>query len=78
MKFIPSPPPHIGWWYTSDIIFSNAWRWWNGEGWSVGCHSDYSNSEVAQLSAIPSVCENHEIQWSTYYPKNARVPRRKP
>lgn len=67
-------PPHIGWWNASKIGSYDTWRWWNGSEWSVLVYE-----EEAQLSA--SIFAKHvariqvNIQWTDYYPVNARVPR---
>ena len=75
------PPPHVGWWET--IIFNQpivypAWRWWNGNRWSV-CVEDWAPiKSVAFLARTPSGYSKTKIQWSDYYPPNARVPRVNP
>lgn len=75
MKWKKTKPPHIGWWLTK---YSNleAWRWWDGEHWSV--HVFEKNSiKVATFWAEYKIT-NLNAQWSAYYPEKARVQRIKP
>ena len=71
------PPPHVGWW-NARVIAARApdcWGWWNGKYWS--CFA--SSRDSARFAAIQGsergggkVCD---IEWTDYYPENARVPR---
>lgn len=68
------PPQHIGWWNASIWKFEGSWRWWNGEYWSIACNVDES-ARSAGKSAAKKAGNQHRIEWSDYYPENARVPR---
>lgn len=70
------PPPHVGWWNASRNRMHFIWRWWDGEQWSIDVRDDYH----AQGAAGYAVCRAPErfqqfIEWSDYWPENARVPR---
>lgn len=67
------PPPHVGWWNASISYNENAWRWWNGRGWSYAAMPSYSAKQAATMAAMQHTCER--IKWTNYWPKNARVPR---
>lgn len=71
------PPPHIGWWNASLIKDVDAWRWWNGVGWSEACFPEYGAKEAA-LNAKEIMPYLGEIFWTDYWPENARVPRINP
>ena len=73
------PPPHIGWWrIRTKVPYSKKqpWRWWDGECWSWPAFEDDTKKTAALMAMIKS--EVMGIQWNTYWPKNARVPRIKP
>lgn len=74
------PPPHIGWWEASAFRNENVWRWWDGHCWSAPVSQDCGPVHAARLAtckvgdrawAVP-------IEWTHYWPANARVPRIKP
>lgn len=71
------PPPHVGWWNASFSRSKEAWRWWNGKGWSVPAYEDQPLLEVKEKARIPSLIpkSGKRIEWSDYWPENARVPR---
>ena len=74
------PPPHVGWWHASYARNPDTWRWWNGAYWSLSVASTDSLVVVVvvvKLSRIPSRVED-SIEWTDYWPENARVPRVKP
>ena len=69
------PPPHVGWWNASRGKADYAWRWWNGEYWSISV-STTDDAELAAQCALHGEPIHHEqIQWTDYWPENARVPR---
>ena len=68
------PPPHVGWWNASVAGDLTAWRWWNGEHWSIAAYKEDSLLYVEDAAAKPGGFW-HQIEWTDYYPKNARVPR---
>ncbi len=76
-KWHSGPPPHIGWWSSSSALrLSGLWRWWDGKRWSIAV-AWYDDAKYAADSAgCPSTAEY--IEWTDYYPKNARVPRINP
>ena len=71
-------PPHVGWWNASTMKYLQCWRWWNGKHWSepayefdgVFCVSESAKTKASFDSAI--------MEWSYYWPENARVPRINP
>lgn len=67
------PPPHIGWWNASSNRNPEMWRWWDSEGWSRPAPSNYSAEEAA-LEANASATA-WWIEWTNYWPEDARVPR---
>lgn len=73
-KWHKGPPPHVGWWEASWNRNTNVWRWWDGFEWSV--HSNqHDNQYTACAWAHKKVLDGGSIEWTDYYPKNARVPR---
>lgn len=73
--FNPGAPPAIGWWLTlnpsSRVL---GWRWWNGMVWSVTCNPINTAAQAAHCAAC-STMYSQVIEWSDYYPTDARVPR---
>jgi len=67
-------PPHPGWWLASAERACNMWRWWNGYYWSVSA-PDSCTAEDAAQSARYMAPFQHLIEWSPYWPADARVPR---
>ncbi len=75
-KWHKGPPPYIGWWNASSGRCSTHWRWWDGKQWSVIVFSKEPAHLAAAISAYP--CAKSQapfIEWTDYYPANARVPR---
>jgi hypothetical protein len=68
------PPPHVGWWNASNNKQPDAWRWWFGFSWSKDVCSVSSPIQVVRAAAQQS-WQQSAIQWSDYWPENARVPR---
>lgn len=71
------PPPHIGWWNASTARLHYVWRWWNGQNWSLPVHENAPLDEVEYCVKIKDD-PVYEMEWSDYYPENARVPRISP
>lgn len=69
------PPPHVGWWNASSIRSNTCWSWWNGEFWGKATDPSDSASGASCQAAERTCREPHSIEWTDYYPKNARVPR---
>ncbi len=68
------PPPHPGWWNASAYRDHEVWRWWNGEEWSFNVLSSDGPRYAAGKAAFAYAGEI-PIEWTDYYPKDARVPR---
>lgn len=68
------PPPHVGWWNASVLRDESAWRWWDGQEWSFACfeYEDGSDGELPDFNA------DTQVEWTGYWPENARVPRLDP
>lgn len=71
------PPPHVGWWNASIYADDTAWRWWNGKHWSYVVYPWYPMVSVLKNAGTRPSGEHTEkrIQWTTYWPENALVPR---
>jgi hypothetical protein len=67
-------PPHIGWWNASVNRNAGIWRWWDGTGWSLPVQDHRTAEDVTFLAKHIQVASSR-IEWSDYYPENARVPR---
>lgn len=81
--FHSGPPPHIGWWNASfEGKDRNAWRWWDGRGWSLAAFPDHTPEEAHRATRWRSKVAAEEngslILWSDYWPEDARVERMKP
>lgn len=72
------PPPHVGWWNASKCKQPNIWRWWNGCRWSEFAFEHETPKEAAAIAARKSYGWLASIEWTDYWPENARVPRIKP
>lgn len=66
-------PPCVGWYNASVNLDTRVWRWWNGRLWSDCAFKWESAKEAAYLAKMPH-SEAHPIEWTTYWPENARVP----
>lgn len=73
------PPPFPGWWNASCVRLETIWRWWDGVRWSIQAHCHVSR-EFAAISAnnIDDGPLVDDIEWTDYWPENARVPRLDP
>ena len=67
------PPPHVGWWNASWCRLETSWRWWDGKTWSLAATPKYSAEDAAGVSEQPY--HQSDIEWTDFYPENARVPR---
>lgn len=67
------PPPHVGWWNASATKAHDAWRWWDGKQWSIFAYSQELSGTAALSASQPS--PESGIEWTNFYPENARVPR---
>ena len=71
------PPPHAGWWNASYERVLNAWRWWDGRRWSRVAYPSAPAENAREIARWPAG-RQVSIEWTTYYPRNARVPRVNP
>ena len=67
-------PPHIGWWQASRFRNPDLWRWWDTKQWSESVSSS-SHCMAALVASRYKANEQASIEWTTYWPENARVPR---
>lgn len=67
-------PPFQGWWNASRARDYTAWRWWNGEQWSAAA---YEETDTRKFGYITNRRANAQklVEWTDYWPENARVPR---
>lgn len=73
------PPPHVGWWNASVMRDRTMWRWWDGKNWSrAECETKSAASAKKPAGLHSEIWLNSEIEWSDFYPANARVPRLDP
>lgn len=68
------PPPHIGWWNASSDRGLDIWRWWSGTRFSRAA-METSSAEMAAARANEIETVMWPIEWTDYWPENARVPR---
>ncbi|WAL81347.1 hypothetical protein OYT13_15965 [Pandoraea sp. XJJ-1] len=76
-------PPHVGWWnartFEGAFCQGQMWGWWNGHWWSRFCDPIEHTAEVAGIRAtVKGARHVAEIEWTDYWPENARVPRVNP
>lgn len=69
-------PPHVGWWLAKDRLplVGNEWRFFDGVAWSIFCREREDGSDGERYSDF----NINEIEWSWYWPENARVARVNP
>lgn len=73
------PPPFPGWWSASYSRLENIWRWWNGRSWSSPAHKYDRPDAAADCACHPDLSATvSDIEWTDYWPENARVPRLDP
>lgn len=72
-------PPHIGWWNARVKPFKDEhhWGWWDGRAWSAFATSDCDAAAAAvrarKIGMNNGACAH--VEWRTFWPANARVPR---
>lgn len=71
------PPLFTGWWNASEDKDDEIWRWWDGKNWSEPA-IPYTSADTAAYQAGRPNWRQHRIQWTDYWPENARVPRLDP
>lgn len=70
------PPPFPCWWNASTCRAKKIWRWWDGGNWSMGAKEDEPATIAAFMAAhIATHWDQIDIEWTDYWPENARVPR---
>lgn len=74
-KWHSGPPPHVGWWNASRDRNESLWRWWDGSEWSKSTSRWDDALSAARSAAVRRGDPNAIIEWSDYWPANARVPR---
>ena len=75
-KWHSGPPPHVGWWQASIERAGGRWRWWDGCRWSVTGFEDMTSEDAAFVaSCVSRLADVFPVEWTTYWPENARVPR---
>lgn len=70
-------PPHVGWFNASKSKSHQIWRWWNGKQWSMDVLPSNGIEEVILTAGMIDAYPEY-IEWTDYWPENARVPRIKP
>ena len=76
-KWRIGPPPHAGWWLTRLGYSKAAWRWWDGERWSLPSSSSNSAVDAAAVAQFASNT-SFAMAWCMDWPEGARVPRVNP
>lgn len=71
------PPPHVGWWNANWFKYNDFWRWWDGQHWSFSFSPETPIEHLEQKAHVIDPGASG-IEWTHYWPKNARVPRIKP
>jgi len=74
-KWHKGPPPHVGWWNASLYKNPRVWRWWDGDCWSFPAFMNDSPQAASHFANQISANSLSDIEWTHYYPTNARVPR---
>jgi len=70
------PPPHVGWWLANTGRYQGLWRWWNGSFWSHPANDTMTAEEAVIEAKLGRQFTGDEfVQWTDYWPENARVPR---
>lgn len=70
------PAPHIGSWNANSIRSEIIWRWRDGTRWRLPAGFNYAQQVAAIRARTLLVSTN--IEWTNYWPENARVPRVNP
>jgi uncharacterized protein YeaO (DUF488 family) len=70
-------PPFTGWWCTKIGPIADLWRWFDAEKrtWSISAATFYTAEMAARCAAEDALALSDLIEWTNYWPKNARVPR---
>lgn len=71
-------PPYTGWWNASVNRDIAAWRWWDGACWSSVAWSRDNGTKAGWRASIKANISTMMIEWTSYWPENARVPRNDP
>lgn len=67
-------PPFPGWWNASWDYRHEVWRWWDGHTWSQPVFLDDGMNYIKVAASRPDPLQI-AIEWTDYWPENARVPR---
>ena len=74
LVWLSTRPKKKGWYMASVYRNPDCWRWWDGTQWSIDVFSHRSAKFAGQRAKKPSR-KQLTIQYTTYYPANARVAR---
>ena len=74
LVWLPTHPVKVGWYMASKDKDPRSWRWWNGRVWSLNVHSHRAASTAARRAKKEAPNQSY-IQYTMYYPANARVAR---
>ena len=66
-------PLHAGWWLTRLGYSKAAWRWWDGERWSLPSSSSNSAVDAAAVAQFASNT-SFAMAWCMDLAEGARVP----
>ena len=73
-KWRTGKPLHAGWWLTRLGYSKAAWRWWDGERWSLPSSSSNSAVSAAAVAQFAS-STSFAMAWCMDWPEGARVQR---
>lgn len=77
-KWNKGKPPHVGWWNASVDKSNAIWRWWDGKNWSYNAHHHMDENIAARYAKRKCLVSERFIEWTDYWPENARAPRINP
>ena len=66
MKWNKGSPPSVGWWPVKNTLnaYQNAYRWWDGEGWSWPAFSFESAATAARWAAKKETRADAVFEWA--------------
>lgn len=77
-KWNKGAPPYIGWWNASAHRSEIIWRWWDGKCWSQNAYFRLNSMQAEKCAKRKSKISDRFIEWTSYWPENAQVPRINP
>lgn len=64
VQWFSGPPPAVGWWPASNCSLLDAYRWFDGEDWSVVVFRDWDKYAAGSSSSLmEEECSNPPIKW---------------